>query len=466
MTGRILVVDDVATNRIVMKVKLSAACYDVLQADCGKDALEKAKSQKPDLILLDVLMPDMNGVTVCEKLKEDPETADIPVIMITAMADRNSKMRGLEKGADDFLTKPVDEIALLARVRSLLRARDIQRELRLREETCVELGFAEEPGTFEGPGKIALIAPDSATATIWKQALESKCACKVKIVPREDALSELDTEMMPDVFVIAADLASRNDGLRLLSDLRSRPSTRHAATLMILPNEDSERAAIALDLGAGDILYEHLDADELAVRIKTQLRRKRQSDQLRSTVQAGLELAVTDSLTGLHNRRYALHHLDRMLGHQGRGLAVMMLDLDFFKQVNDRHGHAAGDAVLVVVAERLRAQLRRMDLLARIGGEEFLVALPDTDRARAIDVAERLRIAVGGTPVMVGGKTPPIPVTLSIGIALAQNGEVNAKAILTRADRALYGSKSEGRNLVTLATSSTARSAAPFPASS
>ncbi|WJY20218.1 diguanylate cyclase [Fontisubflavum oceani] len=456
MTGRILVVDDVATNRIVMKVKLSVAYYEVIQADCGEDALRKAKSERPDLILLDVLMPDMSGVTVCEKLKADPDTADIPVILITAMADKDSKMKGLEKGADDFLTKPVDEIALLARVRSLLRARDTQRELRLREETCAELGFAEGATAFEGPGRIALVAPDGPTAVVWKHALEGKRAGKVEIVPREHALAEFGTRDAPDVFVISADLASRNDGLRLLSDLRSRPVTRHAATLMILPSGDAERAAIALDLGAGDILYEPLDADELAVRIKTQLRRKRQSDRLRSTVDAGLELAVTDSLTGLHNRRYALHHLDRMLAHRGTSIAVMMLDLDFFKEVNDRHGHAAGDSVLAVVAKRLRAQLRSMDLVARIGGEEFLVAIPDADRTRALEVAERLRLAVGSTPIMVATGAEPISVTMSVGIALSQESEDSAKAILKRADQALYDSKSEGRNLVTMATASAA----------
>ncbi len=452
MTGRILVVDDVATNRIVMKVKLSAACYEVAQADCGAEALRMAKEDPPDLILLDVLMPDMSGVTVCEKLKADPRTADIPVILVTAMADKDSKMRGLEKGADDFLTKPVDEVALLARVRSLLRARDTQRELLLREETWAELGFAEggKP-EFEGPGNIALVAPDKAAAVVWKRALDGKRIGQVQVLAREDALAESDNGSAPDVYVISADLAGRNDGLRLLSDLRSRPVTRHAATMMVLPSGDSERAAIALDLGAGDILYEPLDTDELAVRIRTQLRRKRQSDRLRSSMQAGLELAVTDSLTGLHNRRYALHHLDRMLAHSERGVTVMMLDLDFFKDVNDRHGHAAGDSVLAIVAKRLRAQMRPSDLLARIGGEEFLVAIPEGDETQARAMAQRLRRAIGDTPVTIPDTLDPVSVTLSIGIALSGGRGDGANDVLGRADRALYGSKSEGRNTVTLA---------------
>jgi two-component system cell cycle response regulator len=451
MTGRILVVDDVATNRIIMKVKLAAACYQVLQADCGLAALKIAKAEQPDLIILDVLMPDMDGMAVCDQLKADPETADIPVILVTALADNSSKMRGLQRGADDFLTKPVDEIALLARVRSLLRAREIQRELRLREETCAELGFHEPAAGFEDASHIALIAPDPATALAWKRALEAQVKAKISILPRQAALADITAKNAPDVFVIASDLTHHNEGLRLLSDFRSRPASRHAATIMIVPTADSERAAIALDLGAGDILYDPFDAAELAVRIKTQLRRKRQSDRLRASVQIGLELAVTDSLTGLHNRRYAMHHLNRMLAAHPSGVAVMMLDLDFFKSVNDRFGHAAGDRVLAVVAKRLRENVRGVDLLARLGGEEFLVAIPTCDAKQACDQAERLREVVCGTPIKILESDTPILVTISVGVALKIEATETAEVLLLRADKALSGSKSEGRNVVRVA---------------
>lgn len=453
MTGRILVVDDVASNRIVMKVKLAAACYSVLQADCGQAALRLAKSEQPDLILLDVMMPDISGVSVCEQLKSDPDTADIPVILVTALADRDSKMQGLLHGADDFLSKPVDEVTLLARVRSLLRAHEIQRELRLREDSYAGLGFAEPAPAYETPGKVALVAPDAVTGLAWKRALAPRLSEHLIVMPRERVLQARDTGSAPDVFVIAADLTMRNEGLRLLSDLRSRPATRHAAALTILPRNDRERGAVALDLGAGDILYDPIDPEELAVRIQTQLRRKRQSDRLRATVEAGLELAVTDSLTGLHNRRYALKRLDRMLQEPGRGVAVMMLDLDHFKAVNDRHGHAAGDAVLSSVAKRLRAVLRPQDLLARLGGEEFLVALQDTDAATALHCAERLREAIGGSPISIDGPARAIAVTMSVGLTITEQSGDPAEQLIQKADMALYGSKSDGRNLVTLSAS-------------
>jgi two-component system cell cycle response regulator len=453
MTGRILVVDDVATNRIVMKVKLAAACYNVDQADCGTAALSAARTNPPDLILLDVVMPDMSGLEVCRKLKADPETADIPVILITALADRESKMSGLEAGADDFLTKPVDEVTLLARVRSLLRARDTARELKQRGEPT--LGFAEAATGFAGkekPGRIALIASGPKGAVLWKTVLDDRVGGEVSILPRDAALSSFGSDDdTPDVFVIAADLTHRNEGLRLLSDLRSRPATRNAATVMILPEGDSERAAIALDLGAHDILYDPFDAQELALRIRAQLGRKRQADRLRASLQAGLEMAVTDSLTGLHNRRYGMFQLDRLLARSGRRVAVMLLDIDHFKQVNDTHGHSVGDQVLNLVARRLRSQLRGGDLLARIGGEEFLVALPDADRATALECAERLRAAVGDHGFAMGGETPPLGITMSVGLALAAPGSnETAQSLLNRADAALYGAKSHGRDQVTL----------------
>lgn len=457
MTGRILVVDDVATNRIVMKVKLTSACYTVDQADCGAAALAAARDNQPDLILLDLVMPDMSGHEVLRRLKADPVTSHIPIILITALSDRTAKMEGLQAGADDFLTKPVDEVTLLARVRSLLRAQETARELRESGEPA--LGFAESARPFDGrekPDIIALVASGPKGAMMWKTALDDRMGGQVCILPRDAALSGFagaDGES-PDVFVIDADLAHRNDGLRLLSDLRSRPGTRHAAIVMILPQGESERAAIALDLGASDILYDPFDAEELAIRIRTQLGRKRQADLLRASARAGMEMAVTDSLTGLHNRRYAMFELDRILTRPRRGVAVMMLDLDHFKQINDSHGHSVGDEVLRHVARRLQAQLRSGDLLARIGGEEFLVALPDTDRSSALDCAERLRAAVSGEPVKLSGDTPPLSVTLSVGLTLTRSGGQaadSAQSLIERADGALYGAKAEGRDQVTMA---------------
>ena len=281
----------------------------------------------------------------------------------------------------------------------------------------------------------------------------------MRVVPREAALTEMAVEdgEGADVFVISADLGERNEGLRLLSDLRSRPATRHAATVLVLPEGDTERAAIALDLGASDILYAPVDTQELAIRIRAQLGRKRQADKLRASLRAGLELAVTDSLTGLHNRRYGLYRLQQMIDCPGHSVAVMMLDLDHFKGINDEHGHAAGDEVLQRLSRRLRAELRSGDLLARLGGEEFLVALPDTDHDAAMDCAERLRRAIAEMPFALGETGAPVTVTMSVGLALTDNASLEmAEHLIARADRALYNAKSLGRDRVRVAESASA----------
>ena len=463
MAGRILVVDDVATNRIVMKVKLASAFYDVEQAENGAQALRAARELKPDLILLDFMMPDMSGVDVCRALKADPATAAIPVVLITALSDQENKMEGLEAGADDFLTKPVEEVTLLARVRSLLRARDTVRDLEGGADTVSAYGFAEQAAGFVGkttPGKVALVAPGPRGAILWKAAIDDRIGGDVRIIPREAALSDAGSEegQATDVFVISVDLAQRNEGLRLLSDLRSRAGTRHAATIMILPEGDTERAAIALDLGASDVLHDPFDAKELAIRISAQLGRKRQSDRMRAGVRAGLEAAVTDPLTGLHNRRYAIPQVAKMLSHSGPGPAVLMLDLDHFKQINDSHGHLAGDEILKQVAQRLRLQLRNGDVLARIGGEEFLIGLSPINQRDAMECAERLCRCIGDEPFDIATGKAPVRVTASLGLAhVVEDGRFTTPEILMHeADMALYRAKSHGRNQVSTASDTAA----------
>ncbi|WP_456386877.1 diguanylate cyclase [Profundibacter sp.] len=454
MAGRILIVDDVATNRIVLKVKLMAACYEVLQASGGADAIASARIDQPDLILLDQMMPDMDGIAVCKKLKEDPETARIPVIIITADNDNTSKINALRAGADECMSKPLDELCLLARVRSLLRARDMSEELRLRDSTARELGFAETPASFTPSATIAMIAATPVTAMAWKTALGNTLHDKVVVIKKEQALSLTKTQNIPDVFVIACNLAKPDEGLRLMSELRSRPETRYSAVVMVIPKDANNKSATALDLGASDLMIEGFEPQEMALRIKTQIRRKIQADRLRETVRDGLRMAVIDPLTGLYNRRYAMPHLARIADHaktSGRTYAVMVLDIDRFKAINDTHGHTIGDIVLQEVATRIKDNLRSVDMVARIGGEEFLVVMPDTHLDEARMAAERLCHVIDDRPVILAGDKGNIAVSLSIGVAMG-GLHVDVRDVgqlLESADKALYCAKSDGRNQVT-----------------
>jgi two-component system cell cycle response regulator len=466
MTGRILIVDDVATNRIVMKVKLAAARYDVVPAVSGEEALRAARAGGIDLIIMDMRMPGLSGAETTARLRSDPATAHIPVILVTASDEAESRMAGLSAGADDFLSRPLDEIALLARVRSLLRAREEERDYEARTgglldlEESPRMGFSEggqagfAPPPREVPeGRIAVVAgPDSDWLHEQRAALAPLFREDVVAMSRDAALA-LDTDAAPDLFLVEADGTTRNDGLRLMSELRSRAATRHAAFIVALPAGDSERAANALDLGAADIVYRPCPSGELAMRLRTQLARKRRADRMRATLDTGLRLAVTDPLTGLHNRRYGLHHLDRVAARcraQGIRAGVVLMDIDHFKAVNDTHGHPVGDRVLSRVAQVLKESLRGEDLVARIGGEEFLAILPDAGLDQVRAVAERLRAAIARLRVPIDDGRE-LSVTLSLGVAMLENRDDAGTSVLARVDRALYAAKSAGRNRTTLA---------------
>lgn len=460
MSRKILIVDDLATNRIILKVKLNAACHETVQAVDGASALKLAREEQPKLILLDMVLPDISGIEVCRRLRADPATWHIPVVIITASGDRDSRLRALQAGADEFLTKPLNEVILLARIRSLLRAHETESELRMRSETWGELDLAEGETVFSMPGHVGLIAAEPAVAMAWRSALAPHLKERISVLSPTTALSDRSQGGVPDIYLVAANLGVQGSGLRLISDLRSRVQSRHAAIALVLPEVEPEAAAMALDVGANDLLTLPLDPQETALRVTLHIQRKRRADQLRRSVNKGLRLAITDPLTGLYNRRYAMAHLDRIATkarETGRRFAVMLLDLDRFKTVNDTYGHVAGDAVLETVAARLRDNLRPADLVARIGGEEFLVALPEATLGTARLAAERLCRVVGDRPIPLPEGRGAVTVTISVGLALGPDlapetadPAATARDTLARADAALMAAKAEGRNQVTI----------------
>ena len=457
MTGRILVVDDVATNRMVLRAKLTAAYYDVVQAESGLEALNKVEKYKPDLILLDVMMPDMNGFEVCEQLKQNSATAHIPVVMVTASVDPGDRLAGLKAGADDFLSKPINDLALFSRVRNLLRAKFMFDELHLRDRTTQELGLdglAISCGEIAPPvGRVMLVPTDRKMGRIWQRQLSGleKFTCDTMLA--SETVKKENRSDLPDVFVVHARLGEYGDGLRLVSHLRTRPKSRHAGVIFVVPEGDQETAAKALDLGASDYIFDPFDNNEMIVRLNSQINRKQVSDQLRNNVTDTLRLAVLDPLTGLYNRRYATQHLAKITERSretGKQFALMLLDIDNFKSVNDTYGHGEGDRILKEFSQRIQENLRGVDLVSRIGGEEFLIAMPDTSQEQARFASERLRKIIEETPFTCSARHDGLPVTVSIGATLGDPGEIDVDALLRQADKALYTSKAEGRNMVTL----------------
>lgn len=458
MSGRVLIVDDVSTNRIVFKVKLAAAGYVPVLAADGESCLRLAVTERPDLILLDLMLPDLSGIEVLSRLRADPLTRRIPVIMFSASRDGAARMAALQAGADDFLTKPIDDQTLLARLRSFMRADNTMAPLSDRDTTIGLLGMAEPQGIFERPGVVALVMGRREAAVQLRHDLAAHTRDRMVILGPDQVFQDthLPDEDAPDIYLIEADLDAAGSGLRVMSELRSRAGSRHAAFCVLNRAEDAASAAIAFDLGANDQVGPDMNVRELALRLRTLLRRKREDDRLRASVQDGLRLAMLDPLTGLCNRRYGLAQLGVIAersAQDGVPFAVMVADLDRFKTVNDTWGHPAGDAVLVEVGARLTAHLRSADLIARIGGEEFLVALPGTAMAEARQVADRLCHAIESQPFVLGNGAA-LSLTISIGLALSSDVCAISPAdrvtgLINCADQALLASKAAGRNMVT-----------------
>jgi two-component system cell cycle response regulator len=452
MSARVLVVDDVEINVKLLEAKLASEYFDVITAANGIAALRLAAVERPDVILLDVMMPQMDGFDVCRRLKADPATADIPVVMVTALSDVADRLRGLEAGADDFLTKPVNDIALFARVRSLVRLKRMMDEWRLRE--AVRDRIANLPGEAAATqqavdgARILVVEENRLSAMRIAETLHPIAEELVTIGTCAEALARIDPKM--ELAIVSMGSAD-GDPLRLVSQIRANEATRQLPVLLIGEEGELPRLAKGLDIGANDYIIRPLDRNELTARVRTQIRRKRLQDRLRQNFEKSISLALTDGLTGLYNRRYAAAHLEGQMlraGAGGKPPSVLLFDIDRFKAINDGYGHAAGDEVLCEIAKRTLRDVRSFDLVARYGGEEFLVVMPETDLAVALAVAERLRQSIGDTPIAVSGVARELAVTVSIGVAAAFEGGDHPTALLKRADDALYAAKRGGRDRV------------------
>ena len=447
MSGRVLVVDDVEANVKLLEAKLSSEYFDVLTASSGYAALQIADTELPDVILLDVMMPRMDGFEVCRQLKSRRQTADIPVVMVTALSDVASRLCGLEAGADDFLTKPVNDIALFARVRSLVRLKRMMEELRVREDICQQLGGPGAPAAEpEGSARILIVDDDE-----FAVARMSETLSPIATMRHASNCAEAWSLVATDTDLVISSLSIQgSDALRFVSQCRANEASRQLPILLISEDRDLPRLAKGLDLGANDYVTRPVDRNELHARTVTQILRKRLQDRLQKSYQRCIELALTDPLTGLYDRAYLDRHLDELIKrvHQdGITAAVLMFDIDHFKQVNDTHGHDAGDDVLRELAARTLNSVRSVDLVARQGGEEFVVVMPETDLSIAAAVAERLRAAVAREPFTVKADGQNISITISVGVTSAAAGD-DRKRMLKRADIALYMAKNQGRNRV------------------
>jgi two-component system cell cycle response regulator len=461
MTALILVVDDLEPNVKLLEAKLAAEYYDVVTANDGFGAIAQAKKHLPDLILLDVMMPGMDGFEACRQIKAAPETSHIPIVMVTALSEPSDRIQGLLAGADDFLTKPINDVQLLARVRSLVRMKQLIDELRLRGQTSADIGevtgvsFAE---LSDVSGSHVLLVDDDVVQTKNIAARLAQEKLHTTITEDIDGLLNIAKTQNFDLVMVSTQL-SHSDGLRLCSHLRSADHTRHLPQIILVEEDDKKTLVKGLEMGVNDYMICPIDMNEMACRVRTNIRRKKYQDALKASYQKTVNMAIKDNLTGLYNRHYLNAHLHNLASsslERSRPLCCLMLDMDHFKQVNDTYGHDVGDEVLVQLAERIVGQLRSSDLVARFGGEEFVVLLPGCELVIAQDVAERMRQSIEKEPFKVSHSIGQINKTLSIGLSfLGPDSKGSSptqlvEQMLKQADEALYASKHGGRNLVTV----------------
>jgi two-component system cell cycle response regulator len=480
---KILIVDDDPNMASIVKTALHGPGRVFLTAGDGVEAIEKVFTEMPDLVVLDVMMPKMNGYQVCRLVKNDKTTWQIPVILLTARNRDKDRLYGMSVGADEYIVKPFrsEELklkadALLARSDSVLKtwpaegsgkfgeAGILSRVNSLLDRKLEEMTFLQQitksmVSTFDeekilntvldgityelGYQRAVIFLADEDGRLRGRSSVGMPMGCEgLMLEPSEkEAYAQLlrgnEQVVLRDTFLgLETELAVSLEGApgrqQCLVPVVSREEVLGAILLFQQEGEppfSEERIGIVVTL-----------AGQLGLALDNAV-----------LYQTTLQQSITDGLTGLHNTRYLYNRIEIEMSRArryGHSLSLFMLDIDYFKHYNDRYGHLSGDDALRQIARILKENSREVDTVARYGGEEFCVILPETDGAQAKVLAERIRGAVESTPVRPGEGHQPEVLTISIGISTMTDDACVAEDLVRMADKALYRAKDEGRNRV------------------
>jgi len=471
--GRVLIVDDEPAVTTVLSAQLRNAGWEPRQASSADEALRMAREDPPEVILMDVLMPGTSGYEATRRLKQDPRTASIPVILLTGLSGIEDKLNGLNAGADEFLSKPVGVAELIVRLRTMVRLRRFEEELRVREVPSAPVLPAAGPLAAGPAGPRALpgaspVAPPrpspsqeprNARVLVLQQGGTENAALWDVVRDMGHRLELADPARLEsadgrqgaaDLIVLDEGLFN-SEGLRLCKRLRSSESTSRTPIAVIGGRDDAEGRIRFLSAGVEDVLPPPVDPRELQARVARLLRQKANLDLLQLRYETALLASNRDGLTGLFNHAYFKHLLDLEVKRslrQRHPTSLLMLDIDGFKSLNDRLGHTGGDSILEEVGRRIRASVREIDIAARYGGEEFAVVLPYTGIEGAMVAAERIRAALAAEHFKAGTPGTAVEVTASIGAASCPVHATKAEDLIVTADSLLYRAKGEGKNRV------------------
>jgi two-component system cell cycle response regulator len=422
----VLVVDDSPVTRRVHADLLHRAGFEVRSARDGADALSLLRAAPADVIVSDVDMAPMDGLTLLRAVRDDPATAELPFVFVSARSTDAIAAACDGLHVDAVLSKGAAEQHLPATVHAALA------------------------GGRRCPPARVLVADDSALVrSMMRDHLMAAGYDVLEAQDGEDALARVRATA-PDVVLLDRDMP-RLDGLAVLDAMQADEATAAIPVVFVTGRATAIELAEGLGHGAHDYVRKPVEAAELVARVRSALRTRRLRDELRERNLQLESMARTDVLTGMVGRRHGatvLAEACTAAAATGESLAVVMADVDHFKHVNDHHGHAAGDVVLRAVADVMRDGLVTGETAVRWGGEEFLLVLPGCETSGALARAERLRSAVAGSPVDVGGRRHGV--TASLGCAILGPGET-PEALVARADQALYAAKAAGRDRVSAA---------------
>lgn len=462
--GRVLIVEDDERSGRLLEAHLLAAGYTTTITMDAKRAQAVAERDSFDLILCDVCLPDVDGIELTSWFRAQPDTAHIPVLLITSSDDSKVLSRGMEAGADDFLTKPVNSNELRARVRSLLRSQVLVEELRAQEEAVTpferRLGTLRENFTAAGAqaasnddlagAKILIVEDNESEARLLEAYVNESGHTIRRAVDVQSALAALEVEV-PTLVILDLILPDKS-GYHLIEKLKSDSRWDRIPILVVSAMAEVPDRVRALECGADDFILKGFERVEFEARVRRLLRVKQHLDQLSARCNQALRAAITDSLTGLYTHGFLQESVQRQVAcarRHGRPISLLFADVDHFKQINDHYGHSAGDEVLKSLAQTFRETMRSGDILVRYGGEEFVVLLPHTGRADAADLAERLRNTIQSRPIpILDAEQRELCVTMSIGVAAFPDDAADSATLIEHADEAMYLAKQAGRNRV------------------
>lgn len=471
--SHILIVDDDAISRTILRTILKHEGYQVHAVSGGYEALKKAESECPDLVLLDIMMPEMDGFETFKGLQSCPKTADIPVIFVSAKAEDDEIVDGFRLGVVDYISKPYIPEILLARVKVHVALRQVTRFLQKGKEALKQkndlanllhhaaasanmtddvdqaiYGFLQSICHYKNwPVGHAYFCSESSpttltTSKIWYMDNPKRYKALKKFIGTakfKGGAGGDEAVVTGGKTVLRTDVAAASSHL-LAGQSRELSFESYCA----IPVKIGSRVEAVLEFYSHDVEvmdhFELLALEDLGIQLGRVFERKRAEKEIRY-------LAGHDALTGLPNQRLFIDRVTTSLSLAKRNkgkVALLFIDLDGFKSINDTHGHDAGDEVLRLVAARYAKSVRKADTVARIGGDEFVILLTDINKDAAAEVAAEKILSAMSSPFV--WQAHELRLGASIGISMYPDNGSNIEELRQQADRAMYQVKQQGKN--------------------